>query len=201
MKIIIFGATGKIGREVDRALNPQHEIVRVGASSGDLQCDYTDVVSVNQMFNAIAVFDALICVAGRDSTFSDFDELADDDYRYGFERKFLGQIRLLRQGLGHISRAGSFTFSTGFLSHYPNRFSIATGPLNAAVDTFVSNTAPLLPNDVRINAVSPAPIVEPGQERRGVLTAEQCAQYYVSAVEGTMTGETLCAWGGLEGSN
>ncbi len=199
MKIVIVGASGKIGREVDRALRMHHEIIKVGARSGDLQCDYTDPVSIDQAFDAIGIHDALVCVAGSDSTFSDFDELTDDDYRYGFERKFLGQVRLLRQGMSYISDGGSFTFSTGFLSHYPNRFSIATGPLNAAVDTFVANTAPLLPRNVRINAVSPAPIIEPGQEREGVVTAARCAQFYVNAIEGDMTGTVLRAWGGLDG--
>ena len=69
--------------------------------------------------------------------------------------------------------------------------------MNAAVDTFVKNTASLLPRGVRINVVSPAPIVEPGQEGRGLVTAAQTAKLYVEAVEGNMTGQVLRAWGGL----
>jgi hypothetical protein len=79
----------------------------------------------------------------------------------------------------------------------PNEASIATGPLNSAVDTFVSNTAPLLPRNLRINVVSPAPIVEPGQERRGLVTASQTAKMYVDAVESDFSGKVLRAWGGL----
>jgi NAD(P)-dependent dehydrogenase (short-subunit alcohol dehydrogenase family) len=75
--------------------------------------------------------------------------------------------------------------------------SIATGPLNAAVDTFVKNTAPLLPRGIRVNVVSPAPIVEPGRENKGLVTAAETAKLYVKAVEGNITGQVLRAWGGL----
>lgn len=83
------------------------------------------------------------------------------------------------------------------MSHYPNPASIATGPLNAAIDTFVKSTAPLLTRGVRLNVVSPAPIVEPGQERKGLVTACETANQYVEAVEGNMTGKVLRVWGGL----
>ena len=194
MKIIIVGASGKIGREVDNALSPRHEIVRVGVTSGDLQCDYTNGESVKQMFEAAGPFDALIVVAGGDSTFRRFDELEENDYRYGFERKFLGQVRLMKIGLAHIQDGGSFTFTSGFLSHYPNPASVATGPLNAAIDAYVGSTADLLPRGIRVNIVSPAPVVEPGREGRGLVTAKQCAEFYVEAIEGTMSGQVLRAW-------
>jgi NAD(P)-dependent dehydrogenase (short-subunit alcohol dehydrogenase family) len=197
MKIIIVGASGRIGKEVDKALASNHEIIRVGTSSGDVQCDYTDGRSVENMFANIGAFDALISVAGRDSVFKTFEELIDDDYRYGFERKFIGQIRFVELGNKYIRDNGSYTFTSGFLSHYPNPASIATGPLNAAVDTFVKNTAPILPRGIRINVVSPAPIVEPGQEDQGLVTAAETAELYVKAVEDDISGRVLRAWGGL----
>ncbi len=197
MKIIIVGASGRIGSEIDEILSEKHDIVRVGATSGDIQCDYTNASSVTSMFETIGSFDALIAVAGRDSVFKKFDELVDEDYRYGFERKFLGQVRLATLGQKFIQDNGSFTFTSGFLSHYPHPTSIATGPLNAAVDTYVKFTAPLLPRGIRINVVSPAPVVEPGQEKHGLVTAAQTAKYYVDAVEGSMSGQVFRAWGGL----
>ena len=197
MKIIIVGASGKIGKEVDRALSDSHEIIRVGRRTGGVQCDYTDTESVRSMFEVIGEFDSLISVAGGDSTFKPFQDLEDADYQYGFERKFLGQIRFLRLGERFARDNGSFVVTSGFLSHYPNPYSIATGPLNAAVDTFVKNIAPLLPRGIRVNVVSPAPIVEPGQEGKGVVTAAETAKLYVEAVEGDITGKVLRAWGGL----
>jgi len=197
MKIIIVGASGRIGKEVDKALSVSHDIVRVGSSSGDVQCDYTIPESVRDMFEKIGEFDALISVIGGDSIFKPFADLDDDDYKYGFERKFLGQIRFLKLGETYVRDNGSFVFTSGFLSQYPNPASIATGPLNAAVNTFVKNTASLLPRSIRINVVSPAPIVEPTQEGRGLVTAAETAKSYVEAVEGNMTGRIFRAWGGL----
>ncbi len=197
MKIIIVGASGRIGKEVDKALSNSHDIVRVGARSGDVQCDYTVPESVRGMFEKIGEFDSLISVIGGDSVFKPFAELNDEDFRYGYERKFLGQIRFLKLGESFVRDNGSFIFTSGFLSQYPNPFSIATGPLNAAIDTFVTNSASLLPRGIRINVVSPAPIVEPGQEGQGVVTAAETAKLYVEAVEGNITGKVLRAWGGL----
>ena len=197
MKIIIVGASGLIGKEVDKALSGNHDIIRVGARSGDIQCDYTDPSSIRNMFEITGGFDSLISVIGGDSVFKAFADLDDDDYRHGFERKFLGQIRFLKYGESIVRDNGSFIFTSGFLSQYPNPASIATGPLNAAVDTFVKNTAPLLPRGIRVNVVSPAPIVEPGQEKKGLVTAAETARLYVEAVEGNITGQVLRAWGGL----
>ena len=197
MKIILVGAKGHIGQEVDKALSARHEIVRVGSRSGDVQCDYTDAADVQTMFTQIGAFDALITVVGNDSVFKPYAELAEADYLYGFERKFLSQIRLLKLGQPFVRDKGVFVFSSGFLSHYPHPMSGATGPLNAAIDAFVKITAPLLPRGIRLNVVSPAPVVEPGREGRGLVTAQEAAQYYVEAVEGDMTGKVLRAWAGL----
>ena len=45
--------------------------------------------------------------------------------------------------------------------------------------------------------VSPAPIVEPGQESQGLVTVAETAELYVEAVESDVTGQILRAWGGL----
>ncbi len=197
MKIAIVGASGKIGRAVDNQLSGRHDVVRIGSRSGDIRCDYTNPESVAEMLQALGDFDALVAAAGSDSTFGPYETLEDDDFRYGFERKFLAQVRLVRSGTTTIRDDGVFVLTSGFLSHYANPNSIGTGPLNAAVDTFVSNTAPLLPRGIRLNVVSPAPVVEPGREREGLVTAEQTAAFYIEAINGTMTGTILRAWGGL----
>jgi hypothetical protein len=62
---------------------------------------------------------------------------------------------------------------------------------------FIKNTASLLPRGIRINIVSPAPIVESEQEGYGRVTAAETAKLYVEAVEGDKTGQVLRAWGGL----
>ena len=197
MKVILVGASGRIGSAINEAISESHDVVKVGHTRGDVVCDYTSPDSVRTMYDAVGAFDALICVAGGDSQFKPFETLADDDFAYGFERKFLGQIRLVRMGQERIAEGGSFTLTTGFLSHYPNPASIATGPFNAMVDTYVQHAAPLLPRGIRLNVVSPAPVVDPGAEGAGRVTAAQVAEYYVEALSGEMKGRVLRVWGGL----
>ncbi len=197
MKVILVGASGKIGRGVDRAVSANHQVVRVGLVDGDVQCDYTDPESVRSMFATVGSYDALVSAVGGDSRFLPYEELSDDDFRYGFERKFLSQIRLMTLGQPTIRDGGSFTLTSGFLSHYSNRKGIATGPFNATLETYVEHTARFWPRCIRINVVSPGPVVEPGHERRGAVTAEQCAEAYVQAIEGTMSGQVLRVWGGF----
>jgi NAD(P)-dependent dehydrogenase (short-subunit alcohol dehydrogenase family) len=143
-------------------------------------------------------FDALIAVVGGDSVFHPFQDLTTDDYRVGFERKFLGQLNLVRIGSQHAADGASFTLSSGFLSHYPNEGSAATGPFNAAVDCFARTAAHSLPRGMRINVVSPAPVVDRQSVRHGLITAEQAAAAYIQCVEGDFTGHVIRAWGGLE---
>ena len=96
-----------------------------------------------------------------------------------------------------VYKKGSFILTSGFLSHYPNASSIATGPLNAAVDTFVRNVSPLLSKGIKINAVSPAPVVLDTLGHKGVVTAIETARYYKDVLDSDDSGKVLRAWGGL----
>jgi NAD(P)-dependent dehydrogenase (short-subunit alcohol dehydrogenase family) len=197
MKIILLGASGIIGSEIDRALSPKHDIVRVGRN-GDVKVDYSDTKSVTAMFDQVGKFDALIAVVGNDSAFKPYVSLTDEDFHYGFQRKFMAQINLVRIGAPYANDSSSFTLSSGYLSDYPNPASAATGPFNAAIDSYVRTVGPLLSRGIRLNVVSPAPVVAPEQVGRGVVTAEQAAAGYVQSIEGTMNGEVIRVWGGLE---
>jgi NAD(P)-dependent dehydrogenase (short-subunit alcohol dehydrogenase family) len=197
MKIIILGASGKIGREIVRAMEPDHEVISA-SRGGDVQVDYTREASVRQMFDQIGKIDALVAVVGGDSVFKSYEELGPEDFEHGYHRKLMGQIGLVRSGIDFINDGGSITLSSGFLSHYPNQYSVATGPFNAAVDSFVHSAAPLLPRAIRLNVVSPAPVVDPAQVGRGVVTAEQAAAAYGESIIGDFSGRVIRTWGGLE---
>jgi NAD(P)-dependent dehydrogenase (short-subunit alcohol dehydrogenase family) len=197
MKVILLGASGIIGKEIDQALSPNHEILRAGRK-GDLKVDYTDSQSVKAMFEQVGKFDALIAAVGRDSMFKLYKELTDEDFDYGYQRKFMAQINLVRVGTPYANDNASFTLSSGYLSDYPYEGSAATGPFNAAVDSFARTVGPLLPRGIRINVVSPAPVVSPEEAGHGVVTAAQVAAGYIQSIEGTMNGEIIRMWGGLE---
>ena len=47
-KIVVFGATGTIGRAVITALSPKYEVVQVGNRQGEFKADYTSLVRAFQ---------------------------------------------------------------------------------------------------------------------------------------------------------
>ena len=198
MKIAIFGATGKIGSQVAKQLdNNGHEIIKIGSRSGDIAVDYTDASAVEAALKQMAPLDAIVVSVGGDSAFKPYHDLNDEDFRYGAERKLVAQFRVVKLAEQYLSDNGSVTLTSGFLSHYPNPYSLATGPFNAAIDAFVQQASSLLQRGLRLNVVSPAPVVEHEKVGKGLVSADQVAEYFVQSVEGSETGRVYRAWGGL----
>lgn len=65
MKIILIGASGTLGKGIDKELGERHEIVRVGHSSGDFQVDISDSDSIRALFEKTGRFDALVAASAR----------------------------------------------------------------------------------------------------------------------------------------
>ena len=200
MKIVIFGASGKIGTAVANLLSPEHEVIKV-SRSGDIATDYLDPVATEAVFQQVSGIDAVVVAVGGDSQFKPYHELTDDDIRYGAERKLVAQFRIVSLAEKYLNQGGSVTLTSGFLSHYPNPSSLGTGPFNAAIDTYVRQSADLLDNGLRLNVVSPAPVVEPNRVRTGLVSALQVAEYYVRSITSQDTGTVYRAWGGLDDTN
>lgn len=197
MKIIVFGATGKIGSEIVKQLTNEHEVIQVGSRRGDLTADYTDAESVEAIFKQIKEIDAVVVSVGGDSNFKPFHEINEEDFRFANERKLVSQFRIVELAEKYLNQGGSITLTSGFLSHYSNEYSLATGPFNAAIDTYVKQAAPLLQNNLRLNVVSPAPVVEPEKVTTGLVSASDVANYFVESIQGSSSGTVYRAWGGL----
>ena len=65
MKVLIIGATGVIGSAIAKGLADNHEVIRVGHSSGDLRVDITDTNSMTQLFKTVGRVDAVVSAAGE----------------------------------------------------------------------------------------------------------------------------------------
>ena len=69
MKIVLIGANGTIGEQVQKALaGAGHEIVKVGRKSGDFQVDIENRESIGKLYRAVGSFDALPKSTGKPST-------------------------------------------------------------------------------------------------------------------------------------
>ncbi|KEF05516.1 MULTISPECIES: short chain dehydrogenase [Streptomyces] len=198
MKILLIGATGKLGTAVHKTLAGRgHEIVTVGRSGGDLRLDIGDPAQVTEVYDRaaerIGTLDAVVSAAG-DTPFKPVAEMTAEDYAAGFRGKVLSQIELVRQGTARISARGSFTLITGVLARDPIPTGSAAAMANGAVESFVRAAAiDIAPQ--RVNAVSPTVVTEslpdygaffPGIASVGL---DQVAAAYVRSVEGGQTGQ------------
>ncbi|KAA6214035.1 short chain dehydrogenase [Streptomyces albofaciens JCM 4342] len=198
MKILLIGATGKLGSAVHKTLAGRgHQVITVGRRGGDLRLDITDPAQVTEAYDRAAeragTLDAVVSAAG-DVPFKPVAEMTAEDYAAGFRGKVLSQIELVRQGTARIAARGSFTLITGVLAHDPIPTASAAAMANGAVESFVRAAAvDIAPQ--RVNAVSPTVVTEslpdygaffPGVESVGL---DRVAAAYVRSVEGGQTGQ------------
>jgi len=194
MRIAIVGASGTIGQTVVEALSGGHELVRIGAHSGDFQLDIADPESIRGTLQAVGRIDALAVAAGG-VAFGEFTEMSDEQWQFSLSNKLMGQINLVRHGLDHVSDGGSFTLVTGMLSHDPIPWSTAATTVNGAIEAFVVGAAIALPRGVRINAVSPS-VLEASAEKYAdffpgymPVSGHRVGQAYRKSIMGAQTGK------------
>lgn len=156
-KIIIVGATGTMGKHLASAFEKEHDIIRVGASDGDIQTDITSTESIEKLFKQVGSFDALISTAGP-TYVGPWKKMTDTEFRKGIEGKLMGQVNLVLIGQHYINPKGSFTLITGALTHDPQLNFANASAANGAVEAFVRAAAIELENGIRINVVSPTVI-------------------------------------------
>ncbi|CAN5396902.1 short chain dehydrogenase [soil metagenome] len=157
MKIIIVGASGTMGKHLVNVLEKDHEVIKVGSDSGDIQADITSTESIENLFKQVGPFDALISTAGP-TYVGPWKNLNDKEFRKGVEGKMMGQINLVLIGQHYIKPKGSFTLITGALTNEPQLNFANASAANGAVEGFVRAAAIELQNGIRINAVSPTVI-------------------------------------------
>jgi NADP-dependent 3-hydroxy acid dehydrogenase YdfG len=196
MKIVVIGATGTVGKPVVAALQVRHEIISVGKTRGPLQVDMTDSASIRSLFQRVGRFDALVATAGK-VHFGDFASMTEKEMWIGLKDKLMGQVNLVLIGRDHIADGGSFTLTSGVLSHDPIRTGAAASLVNGAIDAFVRAAAIELPRGLRIKSVSPG-LLEESADALGDLflghetvPSSRVARAYVKSVEGRLTGQVF----------
>lgn len=195
MRIVVVGGTGTIGSAVAAALGDRHEIVTVGRRSGQHQVDITDSGSIRALFETVGRFDALVAAAGK-VHFGDLAAMTETEMAVGLKDKLMGQVNLVLIGRDYANDGGSFTLTSGVLSHDPIRYGASASMVNGALDCFARAAAIELPRGLRINCVSPGVITEAlegyGPYFRGFepVPAARAALAYAKSVEGLQTGKT-----------
>jgi NAD(P)-dependent dehydrogenase (short-subunit alcohol dehydrogenase family) len=193
MKIILIGATGTIGKHVAGALEQDHQVIKAGSKSGDVQVDISDPDSIRAMFEKTGAFDALICAAG-DGHFGPLEKMTDADFRISVNSKLMGQVNLVLIGQHYINPNGSFTLTSGSLADDPVTLGASLSAVNGAIDGFVRGAAIELKNGVRINAVGPdvveeSPVYFPFFPGREPVSMHRVTLAYIKSVLGAHTGK------------
>ena len=195
MKILLVGASGTIGKAVEKALSFEHELVVANYSSGDVNVDLSKPNSIKAMFSSVGPLDAIISTAGQ-ANFAPLAQLVDADYELALNNKLMGQINLVRLGQNVLKDGGSVTLTSGVLSREPMPGSSVISMANGALESYVKASALELER-FRLNVVAPIFVKETmammGMETDGGLSADDTAKAYIAAVNGSMHGETLNA--------
>lgn len=197
MKIIVIGGTGVIGKAVVAKISQKHDVISVGATTGDEQVDITDLNSIAAMYKNIGAFDALAVCAGK-VHFAALEDMTAEKYEIGLKNKLMGAVNLVLIGQKYINDHGSFTLTSGILNRDPIPQGSSAAMVNGALDAFVKAAACELNRGIRINIVSPTVVVEamhkyadyfPGFEP---VAVDSVANAYIKSIAGVQTGQVYC---------
>src|SRR5438132_7050346 len=194
MRILLIGATGTIGKAIAAALGGRHEVLLASRQQAPRRVDIADPASIRSLYAKVGKVGAVISAAGQ-ARFKPLDELSDADFHFSIDNKLMGQVNLVRYGLGSIVDGGSITITSGVLAQQPSRGSAAISLVNAGLEGFAGAAALDAPRGIGINVVSPAWGTETLQALRmpvqGGSPAATVARAYVASVEGTATGQVI----------
>jgi NAD(P)-dependent dehydrogenase (short-subunit alcohol dehydrogenase family) len=194
MRILIVGATGTIGEAVVAALRGRHELVLASRHTAHEQVDIADPESIRSLYARVGRVDAVVSAAGQ-AAWGPFRSLSDEDFALSVTNKLMGQVNLVRYGLGSVADGGSFTLTSGILAQQPSPDSAAVSLVNAGLEGFGRAAALALGPALRVNVVSPPWVSETlrgmGQDPAGGLPAADVARAYVESVEGRQSGAVI----------
>ena len=197
IRILVVGSSGTIGSAVTKAFSERgQEVVEVTHSGGGLTVDLSDTALIKALYDTAGKLDAVVCAAGV-AQFGPLEELSDADFAQSIENKLMGQVNLVRCGIGRVTEGGSFTLTSGGLSQNPTAATTAVSMVGAAVEAFVKGAAIDLESRYRVNVVSPGWVAESrmkiGLDPMPGIWARDLAEYYIDLVEGLQTGQIVQA--------
>ena len=195
MRVLVVGASGRLGRAVVAALADRHEVLEASRTSAHF-VDLRNPATIAGLFTSVGSVDAVACTAGK-TPYAALTELTSEQWLTGVRDKLLGQVELVRLGIDHVSDGGSFTLVSGILSVEPIRTGGVASTVDGAIDAFVRSAAIELPRGLRINSVS-ATVFEEALDAYGPMfpgatpvPVADAARAYVKSIEGAATGQVI----------
>ncbi|HEX6178265.1 MAG TPA: short chain dehydrogenase [Thermoanaerobaculia bacterium] len=193
MRILVIGATGTLGKEVVNALQGSHDVVSASRTSG-IKTDIRDPESIRAMYREAGPIDAVVCAAGS-GAWKALEQLTDEDFAKSLQYKLMGQVNVIRYGLGVVADGGSITVTSGILSRKPQQDRAAISLVNSGLEGFVRAAALEAPRGIRVNVVSPPwaseTLAAMGADPANGMPSAQIAKAYVASVTGKQSGAVI----------
>jgi len=196
VRILVVGGGGLVGKAAIAGLRAGHEFIIAGRSSGDVTVDLMDEASVAAMYKKIGMVDAVVACTGH-SHFGPVKDMSPKQFLDGLKDKLMGQINLVLLGMAHVNDGGSFTLTSGVLSHEAIRQGSNAAAIDGAIDSFVITAAIEMPRGIRINAVSPGLLEIAAQKYDGFFPGHRAVSNaevglaFAKSVEGGVTGQVI----------
>ena len=166
-KIVVVGATGRLGRVVVEGLKDDYELVLASRSGPDLKIDAFDFANAGKILSSVGKFNGLVsCIGG--ALFKPFDELTMEDFATGLSKKCFSQLNLARAAIPLLTENGSITLTSGIIGDEPILAGSCAAAANGALNMCVSTIAAEYAGKLRINIVSPS-IIENSVDDYGML--------------------------------
>lgn len=166
-KIIVVGATGKLGKVVTSGLEKDYKIIRAGRNGDDLKIDAFDFEVAAAAIKSVGPIDGLIsCIGG--TPFKPFEVLSMEDFAAGLKTKCFSQLNLAKAAIPQLSKNGSITLTSGIIGDEPLIAGSCAAAANGALNMSVSSLAAEYAGQFRINIVSPS-IIENSVDYYGIL--------------------------------
>ncbi|MEO9168159.1 MAG: short chain dehydrogenase [Aestuariivirga sp.] len=196
MRILVVGGGGLVGKAAVSQLHAGHEIIIAGRTSGDVKVDLMDEASVSAMYKKVGMVDAIVACTGH-SHFGPVKDMSPKQFLDGLKDKLMGQINLVLLGMAHVNDGGSFTLTSGILSHQAIRQGANAAAIDGAIDSFVITAAIEMPRGIRINAVSPGLLEAAAKEYDGFFPGHRAVSNaevglaFTKSIEGGVTGQVI----------
>ncbi len=148
------------------------------------------------MYRKIGKVDAVVAATGH-SHFGPVADMTPVQFLDGLKDKVMGQINLVLLGFAHVTDGGSFTLTSGILSHEPIRQGANAAACDGALDSFVIGAAVEMPRGIRINAVSPGLLEAAEKKYEGYFPGHRPVSNrdvglaFAKSVEGAVTGQVI----------
>ncbi len=196
MRILVVGGNGLVGQAAISCLRKGHDIITAGRKAGDVTVNLMDEASVAAMYEKLGRVDAVVACTGH-SHFGPVADMTPTQFLDGIKDKVMGQINLVLLGMGHVNDGGSFTLTSGILSHEPIRQGSNAAACDGALDSFVIGAAIEMPRGIRINAVSPGLLEDAAERYDGYFPGHRAVSNYevglafAKSIEGAVTGQVI----------